>query len=327
MNIRNRVAGLLACLGVLSVSGTGAANAADAPAFPTKPVSIVVPYAAGGATDIIARLIGKRLGEVWKQPVVVVNKPGAGTVLGAGFVAKSPGDGYTLYMTTAAHTISGSLYRSLPYDPVKDFAPINLSAIVPLVLVVGPTVPAKDLPELLAYARSHPGATYASPGNGSPQHLAGALFKSKAGLELTHVPYKGDAPMLSDLMGGQVQMAFVTLSSALPHIKSGKLRAIALAHSKRSPTLPNVPTFTQAGLPFQAATWFGLFSPATMPPGLRQKINEDVTRIVAEPATRASIEDLGGDAVNEGPKAFSAFIDSESKRWAEAVKVSGAQVD
>ena len=244
MNIRNRVAGLLACLGVLSVSGTGAANAADAPAFPTKPVSIVVPYAAGGATDIIARLIGKRLGEVWKQPVVVVNKPGAGTVLGAGFVAKSPGDGYTLYMTTAAHTISGSLYRSLPYDPVKDFAPINLSAIVPLVLVVGPTVPAKDLPELLAYARSHPGATYASPGNGSPQHLAGALFKSKAGLELTHVPYKGDAPMLSDLMGGQVQMAFVTLSSALPHIKSGKLRAIALAHSKRSPTLPNVPTFT-----------------------------------------------------------------------------------
>ncbi|WP_186426584.1 tripartite tricarboxylate transporter substrate binding protein [Cupriavidus metallidurans] len=327
MNIRNRVAGLLACLGVLSVSGTGAANAADAPAFPTKPVSIVVPYAAGGATDIIARLIGKRLGEVWKQPVVVVNKPGAGTVLGAGFVAKSPGDGYTLYMTTAAHTISGSLYRSLPYDPVKDFAPINLSAIVPLVLVVGPTVPAKDLPELLAYARSHPGATYASPGNGSPQHLAGALFKSKAGLELTHVPYKGDAPMLSDLMGGQVQMAFVTLSSALPHIKSGKLRAIALAHSKRSPTLPNVPTFTQAGLPFQAATWFGLFSPATMPSGLRQKINEDVTRIVAEPATRASIEDLGGDAVNEGPKEFSAFIDSESKRWAEAVKVSGAQVD
>jgi tripartite-type tricarboxylate transporter receptor subunit TctC len=320
-----RVAGLLAGVGMLCALGAAAESEQS---YPSKPVNIVVPYAAGGATDVIARLIGEKLGAVWKQPVVVVNRPGAGTVLGAGQVAKLPGDGYTLYMTTAAHTISASLYKSLPYDPLKDFAPINLASVVPLVLVVSPTVPARDLPELLALARAKPGMTYASPGNGSPQHLTGALLKAKANVELTHVPYKGDAPMLTDLMAGQVQMAFVTLSSALPPLKAGKIRAIALAHSKRAQALPDVPTFAQAGMPgFQAATWFGLFSPASMPASLQQKINQDVSRVVAQPDLSARLVEMGGDVTNAGPREFAAFIRTETKNWAEAVRVSGAQVD
>lgn len=311
------------CLGV---SANAAAQVATD--FPSKPVTIVVPYAAGGATDVIARLVGQKLSEAWKQPVIVNNRPGAGTVLGAGQVAKATGDGYTLYMTTAAHTISASLYKSLPYDPIKDFAPINLASVVPLVLVASPSVPAADLKEFLALARSKPGMTYASPGNGSPQHLAGAQLKASAKLELVHVPYKGDAPMLSDLVGGQVQFAFVTLSSALPHIKTGKLRAIALAHHKRTDALPNVPTFSQAGMQgFSAATWFGLFGPASIPSGLQQKIYTDVSKAIASADLNAKLVEMGGEVVNSGPKEFSEFVRNEAKVWAEAVKLSGAQVD
>ncbi|WP_235548632.1 tripartite tricarboxylate transporter substrate binding protein [Noviherbaspirillum sp. Root189] len=313
---------------VVALSAAGAAVAQTTPDYPAKPVTLVVPYAAGGATDVIARILGQQLGEIWKQPVVVTNRPGAGTVLGAGQVAKAAGDGYTLYMTTAAHTISASLYKSLPYDPYKDFAPINLASVVPLVLVTASTLPAKDLQAVLAMARAQPGMTYASPGNGSPQHLAGALLKSKAGLELTHVPYKGDAPMLTDLMSGQVQMAFVTLSSALPHIKTGKLRPIALAHDKRSQVLPDVPTFAQAGMSgFQAATWFGLFTPASVAPALKQKLAQDVAQVVARPDVAARLAEMGGEATNAGPKEFAAFIEAEGKRWAEAVRLSGARVE
>jgi tripartite-type tricarboxylate transporter receptor subunit TctC len=231
-------------------------------------------------------------------------------------------------MTTAAHTISASLYAKLPYDPVKDFAPINLVSIAPLVLVVNPSVPAKNLTELLAQARTTPGMTYGSPGSGSPQHLTGALFQAKTKLELTHVPYKGDAPMLNDLVGGQVQMAFITLSSALPYIKSGRVRAIAVAHDTRVATLPDVPTFAQAGMPgFQGGTWFGLFAPASMPAALQQKIYQDVSRVVSLSDMREKIVEMGGEVTNMAPKDFATFIRGEMKKWAEAVQLSGAKVD
>jgi tripartite-type tricarboxylate transporter receptor subunit TctC len=325
MKVRNWMAGLLGGFGMLAATTAVAQSPLN---DPNKPVTLVVPYAAGGATDVIARLVGQKLGELWKQPVIVNNRPGAGTVVGAGMVAKSPGDGYTLYMTTAAHTISASLYKSLPYDPVKDFAPIDLTSVVPLVLVTNPVVPAKNLQELLALARAKPGMTFASPGNGSPQHLTGALLKSKANLDITHVPYKGDAPMLNDLISGQVQMAFVTLSSALPYIKSAKVKAIALAHEKRVSALPDVPTFDQSGMPgFRGATWFGLFAPGTMPASLQQKIYKDVAHVVSQPDVAARIAEMGGEVTNIGPKQFAAFMQGEMKNWAEAVRLSGAQVD
>jgi len=322
MNLSKLCASALVTFGVLS--GTQA----FAQAYPTKPVTIVVPYAAGGATDVIARMVGQKLSDKWGQPVIVNNRPGAGTAIGAESVVRAPADGYTLYMTTAAHTISASLYKKLSYDPIKDFAPISLTSVVPLVLVASPKLPAHTLQELIQYAKANPGVTYGSPGNGSPQHLTGALFKSQTKLDLIHVPYKGDAPMLNDLLGGQVQTAFVTLSAAIPHIKSGKINAIALAHPKRIDAIDKVPTFTEAGMSgFEAATWFGLFSSASVPADLQNKIYQDVSTIVATPEIRGKIQDIGGEIVNSSPMNFSAFIQKESKRWAEAVQISGAQVD
>jgi len=301
---------------------------AAAQAYPAKSVNLVVPYPAGGATDVIARMIADKLTPVWGQPVVVVNKPGAGTLIAAEQVARSPGDGYTLYMTTAAHTISANLYKKIPYDPVKDFTPITLTSTIPLVLVTTPSLPAKTLPELIARAKADPGMSFASTGNGTPQHLTMELFKAQNKLTLTHVPYKGDSPMLTDLIGGQVPMAFVTLSAAMPYIKAGKLRAIALAHGKRVEGIASVPTFAEAGMPgFVAATWFGLFGPGTMPPELANRIYRDVAKIVAVPEFTAKLKEMGGDVDNSTPQAFQAHIQGELKRWGEAVRLSGAQID
>ncbi|MHB1122626.1 MAG: tripartite tricarboxylate transporter substrate binding protein [Ramlibacter sp.] len=312
---------LLACAVALPL-------AAAAQNYPTKPVSLVVPYPAGGATDVIARMVADKLTQTWGQPVVVANKPGAGTLIAAEFVARAPGDGYTLYMTTAAHTISANLYKKIPYDPIKDFTPITLTSTIPLVLVTNPSLPVKSLSDLIAKAKSDPGMSFASTGNGTPQHLTMELFKAKNKLTLTHVPYKGDAPMLTDLIGGQVPMAFVTLSAALPHIKAGKLKAIALAHSKRVDAISSVPTFAEAGMPgFVSATWFGLFGPGTMPPELVNRVHQDVAKIVAVPEFTAKLKDMGGDVDNSTPQAFQGHIQAEMKRWAEAVRLSGAQVD
>lgn len=301
---------------------------AAAQAYPAKPVNLVVPYPAGGATDVIARMIADKLTAKWGQPVVVQNKPGAGTLVGAEQVARAPGDGYTLYMTTAAHTISANLYKKMPYDPVKDFTPITLTSTIPLVLVTAPSLQVKSLPELIARAKADPGMGFASTGNGTPQHLTMELFKARNKLNLAHVPYKGDAPMLTDLIGGQVPMAFVTLSAAMPHIKAGKLNAIALAHPKRVDGIANVPTFEEAGMPgFVSATWFGLFGPGTLSPELTNRIHRDVAQIVAVPEFTAKLKEMGGEVDNSTPQAFQAHVQAEMKRWAEAAKVSGAQVD
>lgn len=322
MNVRNWTRATLAAVAMLFAAYASAQN------YPSKPVSIVVPYPAGGATDVIARMVAEKLSTAWAQPVVVNNKPGAGTLIAAESVAKSPGDGYTLYMTTAAHTISASLYKKLPYDPIKDFAPITLTSTIPLVLVTTPSLQVKSLQDLVAHAKANAGMPFASTGNGTPQHLTMELFKAKSGLSLTHVPYKGDSPMLTDLIGGQVPMAFVTLSAAMPHIKAGKLRAIALAHGKRVAGIADVPTFAEAGMPgFLAATWFGLFAPSSMPVDLQNRIYRDVAKIVAEPAFTAKLVEMGGDVDNSSPEDFRSLVAAETKRWGEAVRISGAQVD
>jgi len=303
---------------------TGAAAHADP--YPARPVSMVVPYPAGGATDLVARAVAEQLTQAWKQPVVVENRAGAGTTIAAAAVARAPGDGYTLFMTTSAHTISGHLYPQLPYDPVKDFRTITLVTKVPLVLVVNPSVPAATLPEFLDYLKAHGDkVNFASPGNGTAQHLSGELFKLATQSQIIHVPYRGDAPAFTDLAGGQVQMMLATITSALPLIKSGKLRALAVAHGKRVPALAEVPTFAEAGMPgFEAATWFGLLAPASLPPELAQRIYQDVARIVDTPQMRQRIEALGGDVANSTPQQFAEFIAAEQQKWGQAVQAAGA---
>lgn len=320
----NRLFIVAACLFGASLSGGTFAQG-----FPEKAVTLVVPYPAGGATDVIGRMVAEKLPAQWKQQVIVTNRPGAGTTVAAESVARAQGDGYTLYMTTAAHTISASLYGKLKYDPVKDFAPITLISTIPLVMLVNPTLPVNTLTELIKYAKAQKnGLTMASPGNGTPQHLAGELFKSKTGTPLTHVPYKGDTPMLTDLIGGQVQVAFVTLSAALPYINSGKLKPIALAHPQRVAAIPNVPTMSESGLTdFNAATWFGIYGPGTMSQALREKISADIQKIVAEPAMTQRLKEMGGEVNNSSPEAFQKVIASEVKNWSEAVQLSGARVD
>jgi tripartite-type tricarboxylate transporter receptor subunit TctC len=312
-------AGLLA---MALLSGT-----AHADAYPAKPVTMVVPYPAGGATDLVARAVAERLGAAWKQSVIVENRAGAGTTIAASYVARAPGDGYTLFMTTSAHTISGHLYSKLPYDPMKDFAPITLVTKVPLVLVVNPAIPAHNLKEFLAYVKKDgANVNFASPGTGTAQHLSGELFKIATGSGITHVPYRGDAPAFTDLVGGQVQMMLATITSALPLIESGKLRALAVANDKRVSALASVPTFAEAGMPgFEAATWFGLLAPASMKPELAQRIYGDVSKIVATPDMRKRIEDLGGEVVNSTPAQFAEFMRAEEAKWGKAVQASGAK--
>lgn len=305
-----------------------AIGAAKAEPYPTRTVTMVVPYSAGGATDVVARAIAEKLSLAWKQPVVVDNRAGAGTTIAARAVAQAPGDGYTLFMTTSAHTISGHIYPGLSYDPLKDFAPITLVTKVPLVLVVNPDVPAKTLPEFITWlGKEGDKANFASPGAGTAQHLSGELFKIATKTGIIHVPYKGDAPALTDVMGGQVQMMLATATAVIPLIESGKLRALAVANSRRLSALPQVPTFAEAGMKdFEAATWFGLLAPASMKPELVQKIYQDVSQIVAEPDMQKRLEQLGGDVINSTPQAFATFMARESESWGAAAKASGATV-
>ncbi|MFC7738325.1 Bug family tripartite tricarboxylate transporter substrate binding protein [Roseomonas sp. GCM10028921] len=323
---QRRAFGALAGASLLAL-GQGPAQAQAG--YPSRPVRLVVPYPAGGATDVIARLIGERLSAKWGQPVVVENRAGAGATVGAEMVARSEPDGYTLFETTSAHTISASLYRRLAYDPIRDFTAITLTATVPLVLVVSKSVPVTDLKGFIAWAKEQPrGVTVGSTGNGTAQHLTAELFKGRTGIATEHVPYRGDAPLITDLLSGLVNCSFATLSAVLPYINSGELKAIALAHPRRMEALRNVPTFAEAGMQdFEAATWFGTFAPAGLRPEMRERIARDIGAIVAEPAMTQRVVEMGGEVNNLPPAEFDAFIKRETARWAEAVRISGAQVN
>ena len=304
---------------------------ASAQGYPTKPIRLVVPYPAGGPLDIMARAIGQKLTEAWKQPVVVDNRAGAGGNIGADFVAKSAPDGYTLLMgAVATHAINPSLYSKIPYDPVKDFAPVALVAQVPNILVVNPAVPAKTVSELIALARAKPGTlNFGSGSTGSTGHLAGELFNTMAGVKMVHIPYKGAAPATADLLGGQVQLMFDNLASALPNVKAGKLRALAVTTLARSAAIPGLPTIAESGLAgFDRTTWFGLLVPAGTPPEIVARLNAEIVRALEAKDMRERLEKMGAEPLsNNTPEHFAAFIRSEAAKYARVVKDSGARVD
>jgi tripartite-type tricarboxylate transporter receptor subunit TctC len=303
---------------------------AQAPAYPTRPVRLVVPFAAGGTTDILARALAQKLSEALGQPFIVDNRPGAGGNIGAELVAKSAPDGYTLLMgTVGTHAINPSLYKVMPYDHVKDFAPVVLVAGVPNVLEVNPSVPVQTVAELIAYAKANPGKlNFASSGSGTSIHLSAELFKSMTGVEMQHVPYKGSAPALQDLVGGQVQLMFDNLPSSLALIKAGKLRALAVTSTTRAPALPDVPTVAEAGVPgFEASSWFGLLAPAGTPPAIIAKLNAEANRWLSSPDAKDKLLAQGANAAGGSPEDFARHIAAETTKWAKVVKDSGAKVD
>lgn len=307
-----------------------ATSVACAQGYPSKPVRMVVPFPPGGTTDILARAVGQKLSEAWNQQVIIDNRPGAGGNIGTDIVAKAPADGYTLLMgTVGTQAINASLYAKLPYDPVKDFAPVTLVASVPNVLVVNATIPAKSVKELIALAKAKPGQlTFASSGNGTSIHLSGELFKTMTGTFMLHIPYKGSAPALTDLMGGQTNMMFDNLPSSMPHIKSGMLRALAVTSAKRSPALPDVPTIAEAGVPgYEASSWFGVLAPAGTPKEIVARLNADIVKVLAAPDIKERLSAQGADPVGNTPEQFAAYIRTEQIKWAKVVKDSGAKIE
>jgi tripartite-type tricarboxylate transporter receptor subunit TctC len=308
-----------------ALSLVGAASSAQT--YPTKPVRVIIPFAAGGPADFLMRIVGPKLSETWGHPVILDNRGGANQMLGSELAAKSPADGYTLLMTTGGSAINVSLYPKLPYDTVKDFAPITLVATGPNLAVIHPSVPARTLAEFITYARSKPKqVVYASAGAGAPSHLAVELFSTMAKVEMIHVPYKGMAPGMTDLLGGQVQLAFPTISAGIVHARAGKLRALGVTTAKRSPAAPDVPTIAEAALPgFDASNWYGLVAPGKTPAPLVKKVRDDVARVLAMPDVRERMLNLGMEPTSNTPDEFSAHIKSEIVKWAKVVKASGAK--
>ncbi|NSX17580.1 tripartite tricarboxylate transporter substrate binding protein [Cupriavidus taiwanensis] len=330
-NRRRAVALLLsASLGALAGQPALAADP-----YPAKPIRLVVPFAAGGTTDILARAVAAELAKLPGWNVVVDNKPGAGGNIGADIVAKAAPDGYTLLMgTVGTHGINQSLYGKLPFDPIKDFAPITEVAAVPNVLVLNPAFAQQNkidsVKDLVAYARANPGKiNMASSGNGTSIHLAGELFKTQTRTFMVHFPYKGSGPALTDLAGGTMQVMFDNLPSSMALIKSGKLKALAVTSARPSPALPGVPTIAQAaGLPqYEASSWFGMLAPAGTPPDVIQRIQQEVAKALGAPAVRERLQAQGAEPIGNTPEQFAAFIRAETAKWAKVVKDSGAKVD
>ena len=298
--------------------------------YPEKPIRLVVPFPPGGPTDVVARLIGTRLAERWGQAVIVENRAGAGGSIGAEAVAGAAPDGYTLVMgSTANMAVNVTLHDKLGYDPLKDFAAINLAAVAPNLLVVNPAFQAGTVSELIAIAKAKPQAvTYASGGVGTPSHLAAELFKSMAGVQMLHVPYKGSIPALADVMSGQVSLMFDSMASALPFATSGKLKALAQTGSNRAPAAPNIPTIAESGLPgFEVSGWFGFLAPAGTPGPIVDKLSAEISAILALPDIKERYAALGLQPGPARPEAFSAFMKAEIAKWAAVIKASGAKRD
>ena len=301
-----------------------AAAPAWAQDYPTRTVRIVVPYAAGGNTDIVARLIAQHLSTAWGQQVIVDNRAGGATNIGSELVARSTPDGYTLLMGGASNAINMTLFRKPPYDTLKDFAPIILCTVGANLLSVHPSVPAKNLRELIALAKARPGQlNFASSGIGSSNHMAGELFKLMANIDITHVPYKGNAPALADLVGGHIEMGFAGITSQVPHIKAGRLRPIALSSKERFPAVPDIPTFHESGLPgYESSTWFGLMAPAATPPDIVRKVNADVAKILARSDIRDRLIADGQKPGGGSPEDFARFIRDEVAKYAKVIKAA-----
>lgn len=319
---------VILCAGMLL---TLAATAAQAQAYPARPIRFVVPYAPGGPLDLIARAIGQKLTEATGQAVVVDNKPGAGGNIGADIVAKAAPDGYTIVMgAVATHAINPTLYPKIPYDPVKDFTPVAMVAVVPNVLVVNPTLPVKSVKELIDFAKAKPSyLNFASGSTGSTGHLAGELFNALAGVQMVHIPYKGGAPAMADLLAGQVQLMFDNLANALPQVKAGKLRALAVTTAQRSAFAPDLPTLAEAGVPgFDLTTWFGIFLPGNAPRDIVLRLNTEINKALSAPDMKDRLEKMGAEPpANNTPERFAAFIKVEFDKYARVIKASGAKVE
>ncbi len=308
----------------------GALLPAQAQEWPSKPLRWVVPFPPGGAMDAIARALGEKAGKTLGQPIVIENKPGAGGNIGADFVAKAPGDGYTLMITSIGMATNKFLYARLNYDPVKDFAPVSLLAVVPNVLVTNATQPnVKTVADVVAAARAQPGKlTYASAGNGTSIHLAGEVFAAQAQVEMLHVPYKGSGPAVTDLIGGQVNYMFDSITSAKPHIQSGKLRAIGLTTSRRSSALPGVPTLAEAGLPgYEVSPWFAVFMPAATPKPIVARMNAALLDAMKQPDIKAKFETIGAEAIGSSPEELAVHLNDELARWGKLITTRNIKSD
>lgn len=314
----------MAALAALTVHGTACAQS-----FPNKPIRIVVPYTPGGPTDIPARLVGQKMSELLGQPVVIDNKPGAGGNIGADAVARAPADGYTLLLVTTGHTINPALYPKLSYDLGKDLTAVSQLTSSPMVIAVTPTLGVNTIKDLISLAKAKPGAlNFGSAGNGSSTHLAPELFSMLAGIKMNHIPYRGSAPALADVMAGNAQVAFDYMTSAMPLVRDGKLKGLATTGANRSAGAPDLPTVTEAGLPgFEVVGWNGVMAPAGTPPDVIAKLNAAIKQALASKDVAERISGLGGQAVWSTPADFGSFVKAEMARWAHVVKASGAKID
>lgn len=310
---------------IAAAAGIAAGQAAYAENYPARTVRIVAPIAAGGGTDILSRLLAQKLYEAWGQVVQVDNRPGAGGIIGSELVAKAAPDGYTLLMAFTSHVSNPSLQSKLPYDTLNDFAPVTMVAVIPNVLLVHPSLPVRSVRELVAFARARPGdINYGSSGVGSATHLAALLFGSMTGVIMEHVPYRGGAPALYDLLGGQLTMMFGNMASSLPHVRSGKLRALAVTSAQRSPTLPQLPTMVEAGLPgYEARGWFALLAPAKTPGQIINKLNSEIVAILQHREVRLRLGGLGAEVMSSTPVELNDYIRVEITRWAKVVRAAG----
>ncbi len=311
------------------VAASTFAMASSYAAYPEKPIRIVVAYTPAGATDILARTVGQKLNEVWGQPVIIDNRPGANGNIGTEYAAKATPDGYTILMVTAGtHGINPSLYRKLGFDAVKDFEAVSLVAMVPNIFVVNNLLPAKDVREFIAYAKANPGKlNYGSPGNGSTAHLSMELFKSMTGIQMVHIPYKGSAGVLADLIGGQIVATMDNMPPYLPQVKAGKIRALAVSPAKRSAAAPDIPTVAESGVPgYDSGAWFGLVAPAHTPKDVVNKLSRETARILQLADVRARLTDLGAEPVGGTPEQFAAHIKSEIAKWAKVIKEANVEL-
>jgi len=302
------------------------ARAADS--YPERPIRMVVPYAPGGNTDVLARMVAQRVGQALGQQVVVDNRPGGNTLIGTGLVANSVGDGYTIMLTTLTFAVVPSIYQKLPFDARRDFTPITLAVTLPNVLVINPSVPARSLKELIAHAKANPGKlNYASTGSGTSPHLSMELLKSMAGVDLVHVPYKGGGPAMTDLIGGQVSAQFIGLPVSLTHIKSGKLRALGVTSARRAAAAPDIPAIAETLKGYELDPWFGVLGPKDMPKAVVQRLQKEIALALQSPDMKAQLAAMGAEAVGSTPERFTAYIASEIQKYAKLVKAAGVKVE
>jgi tripartite-type tricarboxylate transporter receptor subunit TctC len=298
---------------------------AQSPSYPDRQIKIISPFATGGIADTFSRVIAQGLSEAWSQPVIVENKTGGGGNIGSDFVAKAAPDGYTLVMgNIGSHAVNPYLMKNMPYDPMRDFQAIAYVLDAEGLLVVGPDIPSKSVPELIAYIKANPGKiSYGSGGVGTTSHLAGELFKSLAKVDMTHIPYKGNAPAITDLIGGQTQLMFATMPTVLPYVKTGKLRALAVIGGTRSPSLPDVPTVSETLPGFDVSNWIGIFAPNGTPPAIVSKLNTEIVKVMQQPNVQKRLDTEGAKFKVMTPEAFSAFQKSEAQKWAKTIRDAG----